>query len=82
MIKSIIKLWIMHIYKAMIIKHSKVYDLHINTVLNEKKNDLKSTHDYSYESGSYSFKVKCTIIAEPTVLLKSFMCSNCLTLRH
>jgi hypothetical protein len=47
-----------------------------------KKNDLKSAHDYSYESGSYSFKVKCKVITEPTVLLKSSMCSNCLTLRH
>jgi hypothetical protein len=48
----------------------------------EWKDDLKSAHDYSYESGSYSFKVKCTVIAEPTVLQKTFMCNNCLTLRH
>jgi hypothetical protein len=34
----------------------------------EWKDDLKSAHDYSYESGSYSFKEKCTVIAEPTEL--------------
>jgi hypothetical protein len=53
--------------KVMTIEHSKVYD---------------SIHEYSYESGSYSFEIKFTVITEPTVLQKMFMCSNCLTLRH
>jgi hypothetical protein len=42
MIKSILKLWFMHNYsydqehfKVMIIEHSKVYDLYLNTVLNK-----------------------------------------------
>jgi hypothetical protein len=36
-----------------------------------KKRDYKvlnSAHDYSYERGSYSFKAKYTVIAEPTEL--------------
>jgi hypothetical protein len=67
----------------MIIEHSKVYDLYMDTVLNEKMiYSLKSAHDYSYENCSYSFKIKCTVIAEPTVLQKTFMCNNCLILRH
>jgi hypothetical protein len=65
----------------MIIEHSKVYDLYINTVL-KRKDDLNSAHDYSFERGSYSFKAKYTVIVEPTVLQKTFMCNNCLTLRH
>jgi len=48
----------------------------------KEKIKLNSAHDYSYESGSYSFEMKYTDKAEPTVLQKSFMCSNCLTLRH
>jgi hypothetical protein len=52
--------------------------------VNERKEILKlsSTHDYSYENGSYSFEIKYTVKAEPTVLQKTFMCSNRLTLRH
>jgi hypothetical protein len=67
----------------MIIEHSKVYDLYMDTVLYENRiYSLKSAHDYSYENGSYSFKAKYTVIAEPIELQKTFMCSNCLTLRH
>lgn len=55
----------------------------MNTVLKEKESKvLNSAHDYSYESDSYSFEIKYTVIVEPTVLQKTFMCSNCLTLRH
>jgi hypothetical protein len=70
--------------KVMIIEHSKAYDIYMNTVLKEKRiKSSNSAHDYSYERGSYSFKVKFTVIAEPTELQKTFMCSNnCLTLRH
>jgi hypothetical protein len=90
MIKNISKLWIMHTYsyekehlKVKIIEHSEVYDF-IQEYSIERKEDLKlnSAYDYSYESGSCSFEIKYTIIAEPTVLQKTFMCSNCLTLRH
>jgi hypothetical protein len=68
----------------MIIEHFKVYYLYMHTILNEKRIfSLKSAHDYSYENDSYSFKAKYTVIAEPTELQKTFMCSNnCLTLRH
>jgi hypothetical protein len=67
----------------MIIEHSKVYELYMDTILNEKRiYSLKSAHDYSYENDSYSFKAKYTVIAELIELQKSFMCSNCLTLRH
>lgn len=31
---------------------------------------LNSAHDYSYEIGSYNFKAKYTVIAEPTELQK------------
>jgi len=67
----------------MITENSKVYDS-IHEYSFERKEYLKlnSAHDYSYESGFYSFKVKYTVITEPTVLQKTFMCSNCLTLRH
>jgi len=90
MIKNISKLWIMHTYshekehlKVKIIEHSELYDF-IQEYSVERKEDLKlnSAHDYSYESGFYSFEIKYIIIAEPTVLQKTFMCSNCLTLRH
>jgi hypothetical protein len=69
--------------KVMTIEHSKVYDS-IHEYSFERKENLKlnSAHDYSYESGSYSFEIKYTDKAEPTVLQKTFMCSNCLTLRH
>jgi hypothetical protein len=74
--KSISKIWLQSVPKYMI--------LFTNTVLKEKWIwSLNSAHDYSYERGSYSFKVKFTVIAEPTELQKTFMCSNnCLTLRH
>jgi hypothetical protein len=70
-------------FKNMITENSKVYDS-INEFSFERKEILKfnSAHDYSYESGSYSFEIKYTDKAEPTVLQKTFMCSNCLTLRH
>jgi len=69
--------------KVMTIEHSKVYDS-IHEYSFERKENLKlnSAHDYNYESGSYSFEIKYTDKAEPTVLQKTFMCSNCLTLRH
>jgi hypothetical protein len=67
----------------MTIEHSKVYDS-IHEYRFERKENLKlnSAHDYSYESGSYNFEMKYTDKVEPTVLQKSFMCSNCLTMRH
>jgi hypothetical protein len=69
--------------KVMTIEHSKVYDS-IHEYSFERKENLKlnSAHDYSYERGSYSFEIKFTVITEPTVLQKTFMCSNCLTLKH
>jgi len=69
--------------KVMTIEHSKVYDS-IHEYSFERKENLKlnSAHDYSYESGSYSFEIKYTDKAESTVLQKTFMCSNCLTPRH
>jgi hypothetical protein len=69
--------------KDMITEKSKVYDS-IQEYSFERKENLKlnSAHDYSYENGSYSFEIKYTVKAEPTVLQKTFMCSNCLTLRH
>jgi hypothetical protein len=69
--------------KDMITENSKVYDS-IQEYSFERKENLKlnSAHDYSYKSGSYSFEIKFTDKAEPTVLQKTFMCSNCLTLRH
>lgn len=70
--KSISKIWLQRILKFM-----------IYIVLKEKENlKLNSAHDYSYENGSYSFEIKYTDKAEPTILQKTFMCSNCLTLRH
>jgi hypothetical protein len=71
-------------FKNMITENSKVYDS-IHESSEWKKRDflsLNSAHDYSYENGSYSFEIKFTDKAEPTVLQKTFMCSNCLTLRH
>jgi hypothetical protein len=67
----------------MITENSKVYDS-IQEYSFERKEILKlnSAHDYSYENGSYSFEIKYTVKAEPTVLQKTFMCSNRLTLRH
>jgi hypothetical protein len=66
----------------MIIEHSKVYELYMDTILNEKMiYSLKSAYE-SYENDSYSFKAKYTVIAELTELQKSFICSNCLTLRY
>jgi hypothetical protein len=56
----------------MTIEHSKVYDS-IHEYSFERKEYLKlnSAHDYSYESGSYSFEIKYTDKAEPTVLQKN-----------
>jgi hypothetical protein len=47
--------------KVMIIKHSKEYDF-IHEYSFERKENLKLNyaHDYSYESGSYSFEIKYT----------------------
>jgi hypothetical protein len=41
--------------------------------VNERKEiqKLNSAHDYSYENGSYSFEIKYTVKAEPTVLQKN-----------
>jgi hypothetical protein len=46
--------------------------LFMNSV-NERKEILKfnSAHDYSYENGSYSFEIKYTVKAEPTILQKN-----------
>jgi hypothetical protein len=69
--------------KVMTIEHSKVYDsIHEYNYIRKENLKLNSAHDYSYENGSYSFKIKYTDKSEPTVLQKTFMCSNCLTLRH
>jgi hypothetical protein len=58
--------------KVMTIEHSKVYDS-IHEYSFERKENLKlnSAHDYSYENGSYSFEIKYTDKAEPTVLQKN-----------
>jgi len=67
----------------MTIEHSKINDSIYEYSFERKENlKLNSAHDYSYENGSYSFEIKYTVKAEPTVLQKTFMCSNCLTLRH
>jgi hypothetical protein len=55
----------------MTIEHSKVYDsIHEYSFERKKNLKLNSAHDYSYESGSYSFKIKFTDKADPTVLQK------------
>jgi len=69
--------------KVMTIEHFKVYDsIHEYSFKRKEIIKLNSAHDYGFESGSYSFEIKYTVITELTVLQKTFMCSNCLTLRH
>jgi hypothetical protein len=69
--------------KDMITENSKVYDsIHESSEWKKRDFKINSAHDYSYENGSYSFEIKYTVKAEPTVLQKTFMCSNRLTLRH
>jgi hypothetical protein len=53
-------------------EHLKVYDS-IHEFSFERKEILKLNyaHDYSYESGSYSFEIKYIDKAEPTVLQKN-----------
>lgn len=46
--------------------------LFMNTVWKKRESKaLKSAHDYSYESSSYSFEIKYTDKAKPTVLQKN-----------
>jgi hypothetical protein len=56
----------------MITENSKVYDSIHEYRFGRKENlKLNSAHDYSYENGSYSFEIKYTVKAEPTVLQKN-----------
>jgi hypothetical protein len=58
--------------KVMTIEHSKEYDsIHKYSIERKENLKLNSAHDYSYESGSYSFEIKYTDKAEPTVLQKN-----------
>jgi hypothetical protein len=55
----------------MITENSKVYDsIHEYSFERKENQKLNSAHDYSYESSSYSFEIKYTDKAEPTVLQK------------
>lgn len=49
-------------FKDMITENSKVYDsIHEFSEWNKRESKvLKSAHDYSYKSGSYSFEIKHT----------------------
>jgi hypothetical protein len=59
-------------FKDMITENSKVYDSIHEYRFGRKENlKLNSAHDYSYENGSYSFEIKYTVKAEPTVLQKN-----------